>query len=179
MIKKQKTLSGDRQAMPSGRQGFSLMELLIAIAIIGVLTTLGYAAMTVARSKANIAHAEHELSELHKSFEILANETGEWPGHQAVNVINESTNNELCEVGCTYKLSSPEAGLLATDGAYSNWSGPYLKKIFLDPWNNEYFFDTDYIYEGDVVAVVGSYGPDGITGPSNSQDDIIKKLLLK
>jgi hypothetical protein len=59
----------------------------------------------------------------------------------------------------------------------------------MDPWGNEYFFDTDYEVDnttdapcdGGIVpadcylaVVVGSYGPDGVGNGLYNGDDIIK-----
>ncbi len=109
-----------------------------------------------------------------------------------------SANNELCGSDhnsntCANSLLDNYSGLLANHSTpYPHWAGPYLKEQLLeDPWGNEYFFDTDYSVDIDDnpctcsnigchdVAVLGSYGPDGLGVPSSAMpgaygcDDII------
>ena len=179
-------------------KGFTLIELLTVIAIIGLLATLSMASMSVARERADISNAQHDLDQIYKAITLLQNDTEQWPGHQ---VLGQSCihltggcplNNEICETCVRGSLGSDYAGLLADHTTvYPHWSGPYMRDYMVnDPWNNEYFLDTDYELniEGDpccdgvcvkTVAVIGSYGPDGlgesnlITPDSGGCDDII------
>lgn len=177
--------------------GFTLIELLVVIAIISVLATMGVVFANYARNQARIGKARHDVAEIYTAISILANDSGEWPGHQTVNAINSAANNEICgedinSMACAVKLSDPESGLITTDGGFSNWSGPYMKRLPTDPWGREYFLDTDYIIDIDDnpsgcggggnsdAVVVGSYGPDEQGVPSGGApgsygcDDIIK-----
>lgn len=172
------------------KHGFTLVELLIAIAIIGVLATLGTLAASFARTRASVTKAQHDLDAIYTSMNMLANDTNVWPGHQPIDTTNNVANNEICATGCTYGIADPEAGIVDTDGTYPGWNGPYMIQIKPDPWNHEYFFDTDYSVNPDsnpcgpsgvgcsLAAVLGSAGPDGLYDPSgndaDNSDDIIK-----
>ncbi len=188
--------------MLSNKKGFTLIELLVVMAIIGLLSTLAITAVQSAREKAKITKAQHEIKLIYNTISIMANDTGEWPGHQAIDVVVTDADNEICasdkngnkcqKSGVDIKLSSDASGLITTDGNFSGWSGPYITKIPLDPWGYEYFFDTDYNIDvnGDPcgcggggcynVAAIGSYGHDSISKlyvgspDSYSCDDIIK-----
>lgn len=172
-------------------QGFSLVELLTIISIIGLLSTLAVAGVRIAQTKSKVAKAEHEIDAIYGAMSVLVHDTGFWPGLQPYETVCTNiptgcpANNEICDDGCTYGLSDPRSGLLATDGSFSNWGGPYISQIPVDAWGNEYFFDTDY--EVDInnepcnggagchnVVVVGSYGPDGLGNNQYTSDDIIK-----
>lgn len=164
--------------MKAARGGFTLIELLVVIAIIGILSAVVLASLNTSRQKAKVGAAQAELSELRTAVTSLSVETGEWPGHQTVGVVNTGANNEI------WDLSTDESGLLSTDGSYSNWKGPYMLDIPLDPWGNAYFLDTDYQVNAsdapcngggscaDVVAL-GSFGPDGTGQNVYNADDII------
>ncbi|MFH0951691.1 MAG: type II secretion system protein GspG [Patescibacteria group bacterium] len=65
---------------------------------------------------------------------------------------------------------------METDSNYLNWEGPYLSVLPLDPWDHNYFFDTDYTIDGQPQAVVGSYGPNGEGLNDYDDDDIIIQL---
>ncbi len=184
--------------MHKQNKGFTVIELLVVIAIIGLLSTLAFAAVKTAQSKAQEAKALNDINTISKALAMLANDTGEWSGHQtAFDISAVPASNEYCGLdslgsSCGVRLLSADtAGITSTDGSFPGWQGPYMKKVELDPWNREYFFDTDYSVKNadktpcagtapctDVV-VVGSYGPDGLgvpTGGANAygEDDIIK-----
>ncbi len=173
-------------------KGFTLVELLITIAIIGVLATLIVAGVNIARKKAKVAKAQHDIAEIYSAISILANDTNVWSGQQPINVVCTDRiggcplNNEICGDTCPYGLASSSAGIVANDGSYTGWRGPYMRKMPIDSWGNEYFFDTDYRVNvddepcdtgepacSDVVAI-GSYGPDGSGNNLYNGDDIIK-----
>ncbi len=184
-------------------KGFTLIELLTVIAIIGLLTTLALTSVSVARDRADISNAQHDLDQIKKAIMLMSEDTEQWPGHQ---VVNQScihltggcpANNEICGTDinantCANGLGGGYAGLLANHiTAYPNWAGPYMKDYMVnDPWDREYFFDTDYLVNVDnepccggvcaqEVAVIGSYGPDGLgrsnllTSDNNGCDDVI------
>lgn len=176
--------------------GFTLIELLMVIGIIGLLATMVVIGVGYARGKARISKAQHDIAELYTAISILANDTNQWPGHQTAFEVSSAANNEICGEDinsntCTLSLSDNQSGILADD-SYAGWQGPYMLSIPLDPWDREYFFDTDYSIDVDNnpcscggggcvdVVVIGSYGPDGQGVPTGSTpgsygcDDIIK-----
>ncbi len=190
-------------------RGFTLIELLTVMLIIGILFTIMAVAVKYAKNQANIAAAQHDLDQIEKSIRFMADDTGQWPGHQRANMAcvhivpgGCPANNEICDADengntCQHNLSSGYAGLLTNhmSNHYPRWHGPYIKEALLtDPWGHKYFFDTDYSVDinndpcgcgagGCVdVAVIGSYGPDGLGKPDGSSpgaygcDDIIKIL---
>ena len=166
--------------------GFTLVELLIVIAIIGIISTLGAYSYNLARTSAKIAKAQHDIDVIRKAIETLGNDTNLWPGKQEVDKVNPTPGSEICAIsdGCTYGLSDPRSGLVATDGLYENWSGPYMQAITIDPWGHEYFYDTNYLVTAagkpcngaggcQNATVVGSFGPNGTGNNLFNKDDII------
>lgn len=170
-------------------KGFTLIELLVVITIIGILSTLAVGAVNIARKNAKITKAQHDIDQIYKAISIMANDTDTWPGHQVIDTIGTTTNNEICSDGCVGGIASSTTGITSTDGTYTGWAGPYMNIIPLDPWGNNYYFDTDYEVRSDnspcdgqivppcdTAAVVGSYGPDGIGYNLYNGDDIIKVI---
>ena len=157
------------------RLGFTLIELLVVIAIIGVLASIVLAALNNARQNARLAKAQGEVDQIMKAIAMLETDTNQWPGHTTILDISSAVSgNEI------FDLSVPEAGLVATDGSFPNWGGPYLSMIPVDSWGNNYFFDTDYDIDPTAglqwAAGVGSFGPNG-DGPNVYDVDNIFRVI--
>jgi len=155
-------------------KGFTLLETLIVIAILSILARIVLVAMNDARDDARIAVAQSTLQNLRTAIGQLEDDTGEWPDHKQIDVVEGgAAGNEL------WDLNEPRVGLIATDGLFSRWNGPYTftRRIPLDPWGNNYFFDTDYTVNGNDAVVLGSFGPNGVGPNLYDSDDIIEVFV--
>ena len=142
--------------------GFTLVEIAVTVLIIAILALIAVPQISKARRTARIKEAEIEIEVLASAVRQLAWDTGLWPGGSG----RPERSEEL------WDLSQPEAGLLATDGTYNGWRGPYLDGVSLDPWGTPYFFDSDYHTGIGVVSVVGSFGPNRAGRNVYDSDDI-------
>lgn len=138
--------------MKRGASGFTLVEIMFSVTILGILAALGSYAIMTSVKKANIRQAEAERDMISASVLQLAWDTGRWP-NKAVRTKPGSTE--------IWNISGDAVGLMGTDGAYPDWKGPYYEGEILDPWGTPYFFDPDYRTNGVMRISVGSLGPDG------------------
>jgi general secretion pathway protein G len=127
--------------------GFTLLELLVVIVIIGLLA--GYVApryfSQVGRSEIQVARAQ--IESLEKALDQYRLDMRRYP----------STEEGL-------------QALIAKPADAQAWSGPYLKKaVPLDPWGRSYVYRTPG-QKGDFELV--SYGRDGKPGGSGEDADI-------
>ena len=150
--------------------GFTILELIVNVAIIGILAAIAIPAYITFRDKAKIAQAKSDLRNIQLAMEQLANDTNKWPGPRAV---GDTTGSEGKEV---WDLNDDDAGLVKTDGGFPNWKGPYMKSVPKDPWGMNYFFDPSYTIGGKDYAVVGSFGPNKCCQNAYDSDDIVLKL---
>ncbi len=161
------------------KSGFTLIEILVVIGIIGLLSSITMIAVNNARSKAKIAKAQQDIDVIYSAIGQLMIDTGEWPGHQIPDQVNTGANNEV------WDLTTQSSGITQTDGLFSNWAGAYMLSIPSDPWGNNYFFDTDYEINLDNEpcdggggcfdsVVVGSFGANGVGQNQYDSDDVIK-----
>ena len=129
------------------QSGFTLMELLAVIVIIGVLAaTIGSRFLGQTEgAKAGVAKAE--MSQMVQALDLFKLEIGRYPSSQ-----------EGLE------------GLIKNPGNVANWNGPYLRKeVPLDPWGHPYV----YVSPGAHVDIdIVSYGKDGQPGGTGENADI-------
>ena len=151
-------------------RGFTLIELMIVIAIIGILAAIALIVSSSYAKRAKVAEAICDIDMIYKAMVMLETETGQWPGHQTISQINKGGGNEV------WDLSAAAAGLVSTDGNFPGWSGPYLPSVPKDPWGKDYFLDTDYQINTVNHIVLGSFGPNKVGQNLYDDDDVIKIL---
>ena len=130
----------------SATRGFSLVEMLVAVAIVGLLIGLvGPAAMRQLQSS-RVTAAEAQISQLRSALDIFLIDTGRYPTEQ-----------------------EGLAALVVGADTIRGWNGPYLRDGTLpeDPWGGAF----RYSYDGDEPRVM-SLGADGQPGGSGRNADI-------
>ncbi|WP_020558952.1 type II secretion system major pseudopilin GspG [Thiofilum flexile] len=131
-------------------QGFSLMELLIVITIIGVLLAVAIPNMTGASDEGKRVAAASAIKNLETTLTL----------YQAQNSALPST-----EQGLKALVTKPSGEPIPR-----NWQGPYIKgakDIPVDPWGREYRYASPGAKSGGDYDVF-SLGKDG----KESDDDI-------
>jgi len=148
---------------PKNNGGFTILELIVNVAIIGILAAIAIPAYTTFRDKAKIAQAKSDLHTIQLAIEQLANDTEKWPGPQDVGVTADAE---------VWDLNASNAGLVSTNGGFPKWQGPYLKSVPKDPWGMDYFFDPDYYVGGTKYAAIGSFGPNKCCQNTYDSDNV-------
>ena len=169
--------------------GFTLIEILVAIAIIGVLSAIIMASINNARGKARTARVQADLRNIQVAIDRLALDTGRRPTVGAPKnldttcVESGASNNELY-------LDTPAAGIESTDGNFPGWNGPYMTAVTPDPWGNSYVFDGDYVCnaqsvgctnypDGTELAAIHSGGPNSSGLNVYDEDNIVLVLCVE
>lgn len=130
----------------TGRRGFTLVELLIVVTILGILVAMVAPRLAGRTEQARVARAESDVKgNVALALDVFELDTGRYP-------TTEEGLNAL-------RAGPPDA---------ENWRGPYLKQEPIDPWGRLYRYaqpgqrnPQDY----DLFSA----GPDGVEGTS---DDI-------
>lgn len=164
--------------------GFTFHELLITIAVIGILSAIVLVSLNTAREDALTANVQGELKQIQNAINLMQNNTGKWPNGCEPGVeSNDEVRLDAAEAGL---LSEPSVGSTGVDCEWTaeevdKWNGPYMSSLE-DPWGTAYWFDPDYHRRedcdietnmgeqiGDDVPVVVSLGPNR-TGGADIQD---------
>jgi general secretion pathway protein G len=126
---------------PSRVAGFSLIELLLVLVILGVLAALVVPRFSGRSQQARETAAKADISNIVTAINAFEIDTGRLP----------STEEGL-------------AALLQAPSGINGWRGPYLNRgLPRDPWGNNY----EYRYPGQRNAGsfdLFSFGPDGREG---------------
>lgn len=125
-------------------QGFSLIELLVVLVILGLIAGLVVPNILQRGEDAKIRAAEAEIQRLSMAIDEFYLDNGRVP----------KSLEELVE----------------KPGNARNWNGPYVNNSNLvDPWENSY----EYRYPGEHRNYdIYSYGADGSPGGEGSNQDI-------
>lgn len=126
------------------KKGFTLIELMLVVVIIGALVAMVMPRLTGRGEQAKIAAAKADiLANIPTALKLYELDTGDFP-----------------------PSSEGLAALFAKPASAEGWRGPYLEKKPVDPWGREYKYR--YPAEQGVDYDLFSLGKDG----SESADDV-------
>jgi general secretion pathway protein G len=136
-----------RKQLRASPDGFTLIELMVVILIIGLLATIVVQNLRSATDKAKRVKAQADISQLKSALDRYYLDAGSYP---------------TSDQGLGALISAPTTGNDPKD-----WGGPYIERIPLDPWGHAYFYQSD----GNEY-LLKSYGADGVEGGEGKNADI-------
>jgi general secretion pathway protein G len=127
--------------------GFTLIELMVVILIIGLLATIVVQNLRSATDRAKRVKAQADIAQIKSGLDRFYLDAGGYP---------------TTDQGLPALVTAPTTGNVPHD-----WQGPYLEKIPNDPWGNPYFYQSD-----GSTYVLKSFGADGTEGGEGKNADI-------
>ena len=129
-------------------RGFTLLELLVVMVIIGLLAGFVAPRYFAQVGKSQVKAARSQIDALEKALDQYRIDMGRYP-----------TTEEGLESLTVAPVNEP------------NWGGPYLKKTApLDPWGHPYVYASPGTHNNDVDLF--SYGRDGRPGGTGEDADL-------
>jgi general secretion pathway protein G len=130
------------------QQGFTLIEIMVVILILGLLATLVVQSLRGATDKAKRTKAMADIAELKTALDRYYIDNGSYPSS---------------EQGLQALVTPPSQGTQTAN--YEE--GGYIRRIPNDPWNNPYAYQSD----GSNYSLK-SLGADGAEGGTGKNADI-------
>jgi prepilin-type N-terminal cleavage/methylation domain-containing protein len=157
-------------------KGFTIVELLIVIVVIGILTALAIGAYAQAREKARQAKIDTDLTTLGKAIKVARVAGGD------ITMLSV-TGSVSTGASCWNKPSGTDLSILPSSdvcwiayknalSAISNKSGTNINGL-VDPWGYPYFIDEneqEYSATPCRLDIIGTYKRPTISGAGNSLD---------
>ena len=146
-----------RRMQRTERRGFTLIEILVVIAIIATLATAVVMSIGSAPDEAKVARVQSDINVMESALERYRLDMGRYPEE---------------EEGLAVLVTEPE-----TEEA-SAWKGPYLKRLQKDPWKNDYV----YVVPGENNPAsfdIFSYGANGEEGGEGEYDAEIGNWVVE
>jgi prepilin-type N-terminal cleavage/methylation domain-containing protein len=159
-------------------QGFTIIELLVVTAIIGILSGIVISAVSSARTKANKVSSQAKMRQLTNTIQVAAGESGKTLGNITPNN-SQGTNNWTGETCLSY-TGGPVRNLKNSTGTcYNDWVAAInaiasaasttlpikASDFYRDPWGSPFYLDENEntgTFTCQVYDALVSPGPDGI-----------------
>ena len=128
--------------------GFTLIEIMVVVIILGILTAIVAPNIIGRVGDAQISAAKQDIRNIESAFRLYRLDNFNYP------------SNEQGIKALTTKPVGQNT---------RNWKGPYLNRMPLDPWGNQYLYMHPGLH-GEID--IYTYGRDGRSGGSEDDADI-------
>jgi general secretion pathway protein G len=127
------------------RRAFTLIELIVVIAVIGILAAIVAPNAFRAIEKGKLAKVESDSKAIKTAAFAMYADTGRWPGSKWADETNDPLEGAAQGEGFVFQGNNPNMP--------ASWNGPYLEKWGRHPWGGLYWWDyNDGDQNGDGIG---------------------------
>lgn len=133
----------NRPSLSRAHRGFTLLELVMVLVIIGVILSMVGPRVFNSLSRANTEQAKIKIEQIGSALELYKLDTGRYPtGQEGL------------------------GALLAAPAGATNWNGPYIRdpKSLKDPWSRDFIYRSPAEKGGFDLISLGADGKEGGEG---------------
>ena len=141
------------------RRGFTLIEMLVVFAIIGIFTSISVAIVRESSTKARLARAQFDMDQIRKAMIMYKEEFGELPP--------PGDNCSACS-------NPPNSSWTNVMTALVN-GGFMDTRIDTDPWGNYYGYDDNDCNSNPGVSYLLTAGPDKVSWTADDYTIVVTK----
>ena len=145
-----------------GKQGFTLLEMVIVVAIVALLAGILVPVAFNQVDDAEQARTMADIRQISSAMLLFRSDTGQWPSATVKMLYgdgNAATDETKFDTATAEHLRNP---LRDNSDSVNGWEGPYMTAFSQDPWGNRYIVEVDgFAAGGSPYAWVISAGPDG------------------
>ncbi len=128
-----------------GNEGFTLIEVMVVVIILGILAAIIVPRLTGRTEQARVVKAKTDIRSIEAALELFRLDNGFYPS---------------TEQGLEALVRKPTTGRIPR-----NWrKGGYLKKVPLDPWGNPYIYLSPGEHGEYDLYTLGADGEEGGEG---------------
>lgn len=142
-----KNTQRQRPKLASTQSGFTLIEIMVVVIIIGLLSAMILPNIFGNQIKAFRVKTKSDISTMSQALGMYRLDN------------------------FTYPSTSEGLNALSTNPGKQSWTGPYLKRVPKDPWGNAYQYQYPGTHNSDSFDLM-SFGPDGTAGGEGDNADI-------
>lgn len=133
------------------RRGFSLIEIMVVVLILGILATAVVSSVVGQTDSAKVARAKSDIATYMTNLDLFRMDMDRYPSS---------------DEGLRVLKVRPE------DDEEGKWKGKYVQKLSKDPWGRPYIYICPGEINEDEYDLL-SYGRDGVEGGEKFDADIL------